>query len=83
MDKKRTIEDVQKDIDKLHKKTMDKKQELLSKKEAIEFKIQLLNKIYQEEKDRLEQEQQEITEDEVRKELGLWRGISLVDYSLW
>lgn len=71
MDKKRTIEDVQKDIDKLHKKTMDKKQELLSKKEAIEFKIQLLNKIYQEEKDRLEQEQQEITEDEVRKELGL------------
>ena len=71
MDKKRTIEDVQKDIDKLHKKTVDKKQELLSKKEAIEFKIQILTKIYQEEKDRLEQEQQKITEDEVRKELGL------------
>ena len=71
MDKKRTIHDVQKDIDKLHKKTMDKKQELLSKKEAIEFKIQILNKIYQEEKNRLEQEQQNITEDEVRKELGL------------
>ena len=71
MDKKRTIEDIQKDIDKLHKNTMDKKQELLSKKEAIEFKFQILNKIYQEEKDRLEQEQQKITEDEVRKELGL------------
>jgi hypothetical protein len=71
MDKKRTIDDVQKDIDKLHKKTMDKKQELLSKKEAIEFKIQILNKIYQEEKDRLEREQITITENEVRKELGL------------
>lgn len=71
MDKKRTIEDIQKDIDTLHKKTMDKKQELLSKKEAIAFKIQILNKIYQEEKERLEQEQQKITEDEVRKELEL------------
>ena len=71
MDKKRTIKDIQKEIDKLHKNTMDKKQELLTKKEAIEFKIQILNKIYQEEKDRLEQEQQHITEDEVRKELGL------------
>jgi hypothetical protein len=71
MDKKRTIDDVQKDIDKLHKKTMDKKAELLSKKEAIEFKIQILNKIYQEEKDKLESEQIIITENEVRKELGL------------
>ena len=71
MDKKRTIEDIQQEIDKLHKKTINKKQELLSKKEAIDFKIQILNKIYQEEKDRLEQEQQKITEDEVRKELGL------------
>lgn len=71
MDKKRTIEDIQKDIDKLHEKTMDKRKELQLKIEAINFKIQILDKIYQEEKDRLEKEQQEITEDEVRKELGL------------
>jgi hypothetical protein len=71
MDKKRTIDDVQKDIDKLHNKAMDKRKELLSKIEAINFKIQILDKIYQEEKVKLEQEQQKITEDEVRKELGL------------
>ena len=71
MDKKRTIEDVRKDIDNLYTKTMNKKQELLSKKEAIELKIQILNKIHQEEKDKLDQELQSITEDEVRKELGL------------
>lgn len=71
MDKKRTIDDVQKDIDKLHNKAMDRRKELLSKIEAINFKIQILDKIYQEEKERLEQEQQKITEDEVRKELGL------------
>lgn len=71
MDKKRTIEDIQKDIDKLHEKTMDKRKELQLKINAINFKIQILDKIYQEEKDRLEKEQQEITEDEVRKELGL------------
>ena len=71
MDKKRTIEDIQKDIDKLHEKTMDKRKELQLKIEAINFKIQILDKIYQEEKVKLEQEQQKITEDEVRKELGL------------
>lgn len=71
MDKKRTIDDVQKDIDKLHNKAMDRRKELLSKIEAINFKIQILDKIYQEEKVKLEQEQQEITENEVRKELGL------------
>ena len=71
MDKKRTVEDIQKDIEKLHNKSMDKRKELLSKIEAINFKIQILDKIYKEEKDKLEQEQQEITEYEVRKELGL------------
>ena len=50
---------------------MDKRKELQLKIEAINFKIQILDKIYQEEKVKLEQEQQKITEDEVRKELGL------------
>lgn len=71
MDKKRTIEDVQKEIDELYNKAMDKRKELLSKIETMNFKIQILDKIYQEEKDKLEQEQQKITEDEVRKELEL------------
>ena len=70
MDKKRTIEDVQKDIEKLYKKTMDKRNELNLKIESIKFKMQILDKIYQEEKDRLEHEQVTITENEVRKELG-------------
>lgn len=71
MDKKRTVEDVQKDIDKLHKKAMDKRAGLLKQKEAIEFKIQILDKIYQEEITRLEQEQITITQDELKKELDL------------
>lgn len=71
MDKKRTVEDIQKDIEKLHDKAMDKRKELLSKIEAMNFKIQILDKIYREEKDKLEQEQQKITEDEVRKEIEL------------
>jgi hypothetical protein len=71
MDKKRTIDDVQKDIDKLHNKAMDKRKELLSKIEAINFKIQILDKIYQEERTRLEQEQITITQDELKKELDL------------
>lgn len=71
MDKKRTIKDVQKDINNLHKKTMDKRAKLLKKTEAINFKIQILDKIYQEEIEKLEQEQITITKDELRKELGL------------
>lgn len=71
MDGKRTIEDVQKDIDELHNKTMDKRKELQLEIEAINFKIQILDKIYQEEKNKLYQEQVSITENEVRKELGL------------
>lgn len=71
MDKKRTIEDIQKDIDKLHEKTMDKRNELIKQKDAIDFKIQILDKIYQEEKGRLEQEQITITQDELKKELSL------------
>ena len=71
MDKKRTIEDVQKEIEELHNKTMDKRAELSSKIDAINFKIQILDKIYKEELDRLNQERINITEDEVRKELEL------------
>lgn len=71
MDKKRTIEDIQKDIDKLHKKTADKKNELNLKIQSIQFKIQILDKIYQEEKDKLYQEQVAIAENELRKEISL------------
>lgn len=71
MDKKRTVKDVQKDIDKLHRKTTDKRAELLKQKEVVDFQIQILNKIYQEEMDRLDQEQIAITKDELRKELDL------------
>lgn len=78
MDKKRTIEDVQKDIEKLYKKTMEKKNEFYLAREAIDFKIQILDKIYleeeaklKEEHDMLKQEHDKSIEDEVRKELGL------------
>lgn len=50
---------------------MDKRAGLLKQKEAIEFKIQILDKIYQEEITRLEQEQITITQDELKKELDL------------
>lgn len=71
MEKKRTIEDIQKDIDKLHKKAMEKRAKLLKKIGVINFKIQILDKIYQEEIDRLEQEQITITKDEFKEELDL------------
>jgi len=51
--------------------TIDKRNELTLKIESIKFKMQILDKVYQEEKDKLMQEQQKITEDEIRKELGL------------
>ena len=71
MDKKRTVEDIQQEIEKLHNKAMDKRKELLSKIEDINFKIKILDKVYQEEKDRLYQQQVAIAENEVRKELEL------------
>ena len=71
MDKKRTIKDIQKEMEELHNKTKDRKKELSLEIQAIDFKIQILDKIYQEEKNKLEQEQIKITENEVRKELGL------------
>ena len=71
MDKKRYIEDIQKGIDKLHKRAMDKRAKLLKRIEDINFKIQILDKIYREEIDKLEQERITVTEEAVRKALGL------------
>lgn len=71
MDKIRTIESIQQEIDNLHKKIVEKKENIKRKQEALDFKLHILDKIYVEKRVELEQEQNTIAEDEVRKELGL------------
>ena len=71
MDKKRTIEDIQQEIDNLHKKMVDRKEKIKRKQEALDFKLHILDKLYVEKRAELEQEQNDIAEDEIRKELEL------------
>lgn len=70
MDKKRTILDIQKDIDKLHQKMVEKKEKIEREKEALDFKLRVLDKVYLEKRRELEIEQDELAVNEARKELG-------------
>ena len=71
MDNKRTIESIQQEIDNLYQKTLEQKEKIKREKDALDFKLRVLEKVYLEKKQELEIEQATITEDEVRKELGL------------
>lgn len=56
MDNKRTIKSRQQDIDDWYRKAVEKEKNIKRRQEALYFKMQLLDRIYQEEKDKLEQE---------------------------
>jgi hypothetical protein len=56
MDNKRTIKSRLQEIDEWYRQVVDKEKNIKRKQEALYFKMQLLDKIYEEEQNKLEQE---------------------------
>lgn len=71
MDKKRTIKDILKDMDNLYQKFIEKQQKIKEEKEALDFKLKVLERVYLDKKQDLEIEHTKMIEDEVRKEFDL------------